>query len=413
MTVDDPDALRMAHQAMEHVPDGAHVLMGSLAVEPRYLMRALTEHARRLDSIDLWGGMLLSGYSFLSSDAIRYTTWFPPTTRAASIPAGRIQYLPLSWAQVAAELRGRAPATVVMVQVAPADGEGFHSLSLSAGHVGAVIDDVSVVLAEVNGQLPRTPGRRIHHSRLAAAIPVDYPVPEFPTAQPTAADEAIAELVAELLDDNVTLQVGVGSTPDACLRHVARAGLTGLRIHSGATSAVIDLERAGSLARSTLETPAIRVGEIFGDRALYEFVDRNPTVELLDARQTHYASALQHVDRLHCVNSAISVDLFGQVNCEYVNGIHRGAVGGLADFAHAATWPGNRSIIALRSTTSGDRQSRIVRALDASTVSLSRDLTEFVVTEYGVADLRGKTTRERRRAIAGVAHPRFRASLEE
>jgi len=406
----DPATMRVARQAMRHVRDGARVIVGSMAAEPRHLMLALEERAASLGSVDLWAGMLLSDYGFLATPSIRFTTWFPPgTVGRRRIPAGRIEHLPLSWAQVAEVLRERASSSIVMVQVAPADDEGFHSLSLSAGHIGVVIDNAEVILAEVNDDLPQTRGRRVHASRLTVAIPSRAAVPQFPTATYTEADLRIARSVAELLDSDITLQVGVGAVPDACLGELARQGFTDLRIHSGATNGVLELARAGALAQGP---EVIRVGEVLGSRQLYDFVHDNPLVELVDARQTHYPDALLAIDRLYCVNSAISVDTFGQVNCEYVRGEHRGAVGGLADFAHAASWPGNRSVIALRSTTSGAAESRIVPRLEAATTSLSRDLTEFVVTEYGVADLRGATVRQRRKALAAVAHPRYRSSLE-
>jgi len=406
----DEQAMRLARKAMAHIQDGAQVVVGSLTSEPRHLMLALQERAASLSRVDLWGGMLLSDYGFLAAPSIKFTTWFPPgTVGRRQIPAGRIEHLPLSWAQVTEVLRERAKSLVVMVQVAPADEDGFHSLSLSAGHVGAIINEAAIVLAEVNPNLPTTRGQRVHASQLSVAIPSPTPVPEFPSTPATEADRRIARSVAELLDNNITIQVGVGTVPDVCLRELARQGFAGLRVHSAATEGVVDLALAGALA---LGADVVRVGEVLGGRRLYDFVDGNHQVELVSARQTHYADALMGVDRLNCVNSAISVDAYGQVNCEYLDGLHRGAVGGLADFAHAATWPGNRSVIALRSTSSGDRRSRIVPQLDAATVSVSRDLTQFVVTEYGVADLRGASVRERRNALAAIAHPRFRSSFE-
>jgi 4-hydroxybutyrate CoA-transferase len=402
-------AMTLAREAMAHVPDGARIIVGSMTGEPRHLMRALEEHAATLRHVDVWSGMLLSDYSFLRAPSIRFTTWFPPgMVGRRSIPPGRLEHLPLSWSQVTATLIELAPESIVMVQVAPADEDGYHSLGLSAGHIGAIIDDAKLVLAEVNPNLPRTRGRRVHRSRLAVAIPSDTPVPEFPASPHSDVDRRIAEFVVDLLEDEVTLQIGVGSVPDACLALAAAKGLRGLRIHSGATEGIIELFERGALAAGE---NSVRVGEILGSRRLYDFVADNPVIELVDSRLTHTARELCRIERLYCVNSAASVDVFGQVNCEYVHAQHRGAVGGLADFAHAGSWPGNRSIIALRSTTTGERESRIVASLDAATVSLSRDLAQFVVTEYGVADLRGATVRERRERLSAIAHPKFRASL--
>jgi 4-hydroxybutyrate CoA-transferase len=401
--------LEAARLAVQNVTDGACVIVGSLAAEPRYLMQALAERATRLRRVDVWAGMLLSDYSFLGIPSLRFTTWFPPGTLSRHpVALDRVRFLPLSWAKVAELVQVKARDAVVMLQVAAADEDGYHSLSLSAGHMGLALEEARVILAEVNPNLPRTRGARVHSSRLTMAIPVDSPVPAFPGGVAGDVERAVAARVAHLIDDDVTLQAGVGVVPDACLCALAQAGRTGLRIHSSASEGVVELARAGALAAG----PAVvRAGEILGGPRLYDFVAGNEQVELVDARHTHFPDALMAIDRLVSVNSAISVDVYGQVNTEYINGVHRGAVAGLADFAHAANWPGNRSIIALRSTTSDERHSRIVPRLDAETVSVSRDLTQFVVTEWGVADLRGATVDERRRALARVAHPQYRSSL--
>ncbi|GAA2862668.1 acetyl-CoA hydrolase/transferase C-terminal domain-containing protein [Pseudonocardia halophobica] len=398
-----------ARELLEMVEDGALVVAAALGTQPRHLLRALGVRARSLSRVDLAAGMFFSDYAVLDAPSVRFRTWFPPgTAPGQEVPADRVEYLPMSWAQVVDWLAHRAEPDVLLVQLSPADTDGWHSFGVSSSYSAAAARAARLVIAEVNAQMPCTRGERIHASELAGVLHVDHPVPGYPRRPPAEVDAVIAEHVASLVTDARTLQAGVGSIPDAVYAQLAKEGRRDLRVHGSATSGLVDLHAAGCLANG----PSL-VGEVLGDQQLYDFVADNPNVEMVGGESTHAAAALLGVPNLTCINSALSVDVFGQVNTEYIGGRHVGAVGGAIDYSRAAVWPGNQGIVALRATAARGTVSRIVPNLDAATVSLPRDSTQFVVTEFGVADLRDKTVPERRRELARVAHPSFRSSLED
>ncbi|ALL79244.1 hypothetical protein AD006_32170 (plasmid) [Pseudonocardia sp. EC080610-09] len=403
------DTARRARELVEVVGDGDLIVSAALGTQPRHLLRALADHAARLSRIELAAGMFFSDYAVLTSPAVRFRTWFPPgTAPGQSVPGDRVEYLPMGWAQVVDWLTHRAQPDVAVLQVSTADADGWHSYGISSSYTSAAVRAARLVLAEVNPQMPRTRGARVHRSELDGVLEVDEPVPEYPRRSPAEVDHAIAEHVAGLVTDGRTLQAGVGSIPDAVFRRLAKEGRHDLRIHGAAGPGLLELHNAGCLAEGPMT-----VGEVMGDRELYDAVDDSPLITMVGGDRTHSAAALLAVPNMTCINSALSVDVYGQVNTEYVDGRHVGAVGGAIDYSRAATWPGNEGIVALRSTTSRGAVSRIVPRLDAATVSLPRDSTRFVVTEYGVADLRDRTVPERRSALARIAHPAFRSSLEE
>ncbi|MCW2761626.1 MAG: hypothetical protein JWR85_1827 [Marmoricola sp.] len=406
----DPASLGAAAEAMTVVEDGNHVVASALGSEPRYLLAALKARAVDLRDVRLSAGMLLSGYDVLQGNSMRFTTWFSPgTLTGESQMLDRIEYLPMSWFQVVEWLRTRAAIDVALIQVSPRDEAGFHSLGVSSSYGTAAVEAAGSVIAEVNQQMPQTFGARIHESVFAATVHVDYPIAAFPSPEPDEVDHRIADLVCTLLPPEPTIQVGVGGIPDAVLVALAKQGRENIRIHSVFTKGAMRLHRAGAISPAA---GSMNVGEVLGDREVYEFVHRHPDLRMVGAEGTHSPSALLEVPRFCAVNSALSVDLYGQLNTEYLAGRHMGAVGGLADFAHAGTWPGNMSIIALRSSARNGTISRIVSQLSEPTVSISRDLVQFVVTEHGVADLRGKSVSERAGALVDVAAPEHRAQLK-
>jgi len=398
-----------AKALMDVVGDGDLVVTAGAGSEPIYLMRALAERAKELSRVRLAAGLILTDYDFLQVPSINYVSWFPPTPReGAAIPRDRVDYLPFCWAQAADWLLTKVDVDVLILQVSPADEQGYHSYGISSSYTAPAMDVAKRVIAEVNPQVPRTLGRRIHSSRFDGILEVDYPVLPFPSREPGEVDIEIGKHVATLVPDGSTLQVGVGSIPDSAQASIAEAGVKDLRLHSTLTRGGLHLVRGGNLAPGE---KTIRIGDVLGDQEVYDWIDENPMVEMVDARDTHRVSALVQVPNFVSIGSAISIDIYGQANMEYVDGVHAGAVGGAADFTRAGMWPGNRSILALRSTTSGDRQSRIVPRIDGATVSVSREAVQYVVTEYGIADLGDKTVRERAEALREIAHPKFRDSL--
>jgi 4-hydroxybutyrate CoA-transferase len=321
------------------------------------------------------------------------------------IPSGAVSFLPVAWSGAMAEITER-PVDVALVQVSPPDVNGWLSLGISVSYTLPAVRRARTVIAQVNKNMPFTMGNSlIHMSEIDAAVEIDSPLPSFPFRPVGEVALKIAETVARLVPDGATLQPGIGALPSEVLRILAARGAK-VRLHSMLTDAGIELaEQNGCRGR-----PAI-VGEVVGSTSLYEFVDRNHSVLLAPANETHSLSALLSVSPFVSVNSALEVDLFGQVNLEFMDGIQAGGVGGSLDFAIAAAQPGNLSILALRSTTGGGSVSRIVARLGPDPVSIPRTLTQVIVTEHGVADLRGCSVAERAERLIAVADPDHRAEL--
>ena len=306
---------------------------------------------------------------------------------------------------------GALPADVGFVQVSPPDADGTCSLGVGVDYIADAVAHTPVLIAEVNRRMPATTGTpRIPLSRFAAVIETDRPLAEAPIRAADDVELAIARHVAELVEDGDTLQLGVGSLPTAVLD--ALAGHQDLGVHSGMISdGVLRLVEKGVVtgARKEIDRGVIVTGAALGSTELYERLSELP-VEFRPASYTHAPHVLSQLRRFVSVNSAIEVDLTGQVGAEQRRGVHIGAVGGQVDFSRAAALTGARSIITVRARTG--EHSTIVPRLDGP-VTTGRSDVDHVVTEYGVAHLRGCDLSERARRLAAVAAPEFREDLLE
>jgi len=396
-------------EAAQLVTSGSIVFVGSMGAEPVVLTAALWSRAPELHDVTVLTGTMLTGYPFLRAEAggaFSLRTWFRPGTLIGGdtrqIDA---DFLPMSWAQT---LRYLSSTTidVALVTVSPADERGQHSVGISASNTLACVRNARLVIAQVNAEMPRTRGDSlVHESELDVVVHADAPLLEFPHRPGDDVDRAIGLRAAEHVPDRSTIQFGIGTIPASMLQGLIATGRNDLKILSQLTDAGRELIEAGACT-----TPAATVGEILGTRALYKWVDDNPMVEMRDGATTHGLASLCDVERFVSVNSALEVDLYGQVNSEFIDGTHVGGIGGSVDFALAAQLPGARSIIALRSTTRSGRP-RIVPKLSPGAVTIQRTLVQTVVTEHGVADLRELSTRERALALAGIAAPEHRDEL--
>jgi 4-hydroxybutyrate CoA-transferase len=392
---------------MQAIPARSTIVTGSGAAEPLGLLQALYARAGELQDILIVGGVLLGGYAFLSGDSpFRLATWFPPGTTIGDSPPV-LDYLPITWRQVPSHLRRLRP-DACLIQISPADADGFHSPGISASHVRAMVESSALVIAEVNDMMPYTFGTvRIHESELDLIVRTHRQLPVFPSRDPQPADEMIARQVAELVPDGVALQLGVGAIPATTGRELAALGRQDLLVLGQLGDWAPELIKAGT---GSLAPPQAIVGEIGGSHSLYCWADRNPAVRMADAETTHGLPLICPQRPRVSVNSALEVDLLGQVNSETLGNAQVGPVGGLLDFAIAAgTRDQDRSIMALRSVT-GSGRSRIVPRIEGP-VAVPRSLVQIVATEHGTADLRGLSTRERARAILSLADPQHRAEL--
>jgi acetyl-CoA hydrolase len=309
---------------------------------------------------------------------------------------------------------GELGIDVVFALLSPADGDGLHHLGLAGDYLEPAIERARVVLAEINPGVPRTRGApRIAAERIAAAVFDERPILAAPAAHVGAVERRLAACVAERVPDGATLQIGIGAAPEAVCE--ALAGHRDLGVHSALVNdAILDLIEAGAVtnARKPIDTGVTVTGLLFGSRRLFEFADDNPLLRSMPIAYTHGIATLARLDHFFAINSALEVDLTGQINAEAVGGVHVGAVGGVVDFVRGTqASAGGRSIVALPSAARGGTVSRIVPRL-LTVTSTARSDADLIATEYGVAELRGQGLAERARRMIAIAHPDFREELE-
>jgi acetyl-CoA hydrolase len=307
----------------------------------------------------------------------------------------------------------------VLIQVAPPDEHGFCSLGIEAGLVKTPAKSAKVVIAEINEQMPRTLGDSfIHFSKIDHAVRVDYPLSELPMGEVSELSMNIGSNIAELIEDGSTMQMGIGAIPDAVLHFLGEK--RDLGVHSELFSdGVIKLIEEGVInnEKKTLHPGKIVAGFILGTQALYDFVDDNPIVELHPTEYVNDPFIIAKNEKMVSINSAIEVDLTGQVCADSIGPKLYSGVGGQFDFVYgAARSVGGKPIIALPSTVQpkgGERISRIVPMLKhGAGVVTSRNHVHYIATEFGIAHLYGKTIQERARALITIAHPDFQEDLD-
>ncbi len=398
-------------EAAALVRSGDRIVLGTFSSEPAGLVRALCDRASELHDVTITAGILLDGYPFLAfpKETFRFRTWFAPTALTRhEVDGRRIEYLPISWAQIRGSLE-RDPIDFTMIQVSPPGPDGRHSMGTSAGYNTLAVERARTVIAVVNHQMPYTFGdTELAPDAVDVLVEVDEPLAEYPTRTPDGVERVIADRVAETVPDGAVLQVGVGSLPAAVISAVAAHGRRGLQQFSVLTDSFLELVAADACAGSG---PMAIVGEVVGSRALYEHVHRNRAIEMADSRVTHHLDALLGRRRMVTLNSALEVDLFGQANSEILGGRQVGGVGGSVDFLTASASASDAgSTVMLRSET-GSGRSRIVARLEPGPVSIGRTLMRRVVTEHGTAELDGLSVRERATALAELAAPAHRDEL--
>ncbi|MCW0234715.1 MAG: 4-hydroxybutyrate CoA-transferase [Ferrovibrio sp.] len=409
-----PDSLDFARW----VKPGDTVVCGQGTAEPCSLTRRLVAQADALGPLRLFLGPVFSD-SFPAEASAKLTfTGYCGIGRAAQLSrAGRLDILTSHYSQLAPQFAsGRLPADVVLLQLAPPRHGRRHSLGLACDYTLAAARRARVVIAEVNGDVPWTHGGEIPADlRIDAFVAADQPPLELPSATIGETERQIAAHVSRFIPDGATLQLGIGSIPDAIMASLQDRRDLGL--HSGmAGDSVCALIETGVItnARKAIDPGVSITGVLFGGRRLYDYADDNPAIRLAPSDYTHAPAVIGRLRDFMAINSAIEVDLTGQVNAEVVDGTYLGAVGGQLDFTRAANAvSGGRAIIALPATARGGSISRIVAQLGAGVVTTPRSDADLVVTECGVAELRGCTLAERARRMIAIAAPDWRDRLQQ
>ncbi len=327
--------------------------------------------------------------------------------------AGGFDVLPVNYFMLPELVsQGTVELNCIFIQVAP-DGRAFN-LSLMVDHLPEAIPKARVVVAEVNDRLPVTFGdTQVEREHIDHVLHVSRPPLEINSRPSRDLEREIGRHVARLIRDGDTLEVGLGSLPDAVLECLGDK--RDLGVHSGTIGdRVSELAEAGVItnARKPIDTGKCVTATLLGSKGLYKWAHLNSALEIRSPRYTHDIAVHARIENFVAINSTLEVDLTGQVNSETVAGRHVGVIGGQSDFMRGAQRsPGGRNILVLESTARKGTVSRIVGSLSGGIVSASRAEVDFVVTEYGIAELRGRTLEERSRALIAISHPDFRAAL--
>jgi acyl-CoA hydrolase/GNAT superfamily N-acetyltransferase len=346
----------------------------------------------------------------------RHTAFFIGANVRSAVHEGRADFMPVFLSEIPDLISSRrCQIDVALIQVSPPDAHGYVSLGVAVDIVRAAVDTAGLVIAEVNPRMPRTLGDSfVHMDRIARFVPVDDPLPELTPEPPDDVSAAIGAHVAGLVPDGATLQTGIGRIPDAVL--AALSNRRDLGIHTEMLSdGVMTLIEAGVInGRRKVLLPGKAVTSfIMGSRRLYEWAHDNPAVEMRPSSFTNDPFMIARNDHMISINAALAVDLTGQVAADTLMGRFFSGIGGQVDFIRgAARSRGGKSIIALPSTAKDGAVSRIQAAFEEGAgVVTSRGDVQYVVTEYGVADLWGKNIRQRALSLIEIAHPSFRAEL--
>jgi acyl-CoA hydrolase len=395
---------------------GDTVVWGQACGEPQSLTQALIEQRASLPGVRCFLGIPCSDTVRPEhADHLRFVSYSGAGANQALLGAGVLDIVPCHYSQLPALLSaGPLRADVVMLALPPARPDGSYGLGLCADYVAALIGSARMVLAEVSDQIPDIGcAQAVPGDALDAIVHTSRPPAEYFAARPVqAAEAAIAARVAALVEDGATIQIGIGSMPPAVLH--ALSGHRDLGIHSGMiTDAVAELIEAGAVtgARKAVDRGLAVTGFLMGTAALFGHAAGNDAVLLRDTTYTHDAAVLAAQSRFTAINAAIEVDLTGQVNTEVMRGRYVGAVGGAADFMRAAARSEGGLAITVLPSTAG-KASRIVARLSGP-ASIARSDAGLIVTEHGVADLRGQSLAGRKRRMLAIADPAHRDALED
>ncbi len=415
-----------AQEAVKAIKSNNRIFLTGNVSVPQTILSALAEYAPNLQNVEICHALTVGPADYVKpglEEHLRVNTMFISPNVRKAVQDGRADFTPVLLSEFPLLFkRGILPLDAALTQVSPPDEHGFCSLGVEVGLTKSPAESAKIIIAEVNEQMPRTLGDSfIHVSRLNYIVPVNYAIPEMAMAEEGAGTvvEKIAGYIAEMIPDGATMQMGIGAIPDAVLKYLFHK--KDLGVHSELFSdGVIELVERGVLtsARKSLHPGKIVAGFILGTQKLYKWVDDNPLIELHRTEYINDPFVIAQNERMVAINSAIEVDLTGQVCADSIGPKFYSGLGGQLDFIYGASRSkGGVPIIALPSTTTlrdGRRISRIVAMLkQGAGVVTGRNHVHYIVTEYGVADLYGKTIRERARQLINIAHPDFRADLKK
>jgi 4-hydroxybutyrate CoA-transferase len=412
--------------AVRAIKSGNRIFLTGNVSVPQQTLAALVEYAPQLENVEICQALTVGSADYVSpamEGHLRVNSIFISDNIRKAVHEGRADFTPVLLSEFPLLFkRGLLPLDVAMIHVSPPDEHGFCSLGVEVGLTKTAAESAKIIIAEVNEQMPRTLGDSfIHVSRLNYIVPVDYPIAELPMSEGKTSEvvEKIASNIAELIPDGATMQLGIGAIPDAVLKYLFDK--KDLGIHTELFSdGVIDLVNAGVItnAQKTLHPGKIIAGFMIGTNRLYDWADDNPLIELHRTEYVNDPFVIAQNERMVAINSAIEVDLTGQVCADSIGPKLYSGVGGQLDFVYGASRSkGGVPVIALPSTNTmrdGSVISKIASMLkQGAGVVTTRNHVRYIVTEYGIADLYGKTIRDRATQLIKIAHPDFRDTLRK
>ena len=405
--------------AVELLRPGMRVMLPPGCGEPRALVSEVCRQSERLRDLTLMGGIHLGEYPWAkpAHAALRYATWHMSPRLEDARRRGRVEFLPIRYFDVVTEFApgGHWAPDCVLVHTAPPDARGYLSLGASVGLALPAARRAPLVIAQVNPNMPRARGNGwLHASQIDAWVDVDEPLAEYPPPVVGDVERAIGRQVAALVPDGATVQVGVGAIPQAVLE--ALGDHRDLALHSLLVDSGVALVERGVVtgARKRVHRGRLDIAEAMGTRRTFDFLGASDMVNMESSAFVHDPDVVAGLDRFVAINSALEIDLTGQVTAESLGPRQVAGIGGQFDFVLGASRSaGGTSVIALPSTGRDGAVSRIVPQLaGGAAVTTPRYLADWVVTEHGPARLRGLSDRGRATALVAVAHPRFQGELE-
>lgn len=409
-----------AAEAVSHVKSGDRVFFQGAAMTPKVLIEALTDRYQEIKDVELFQIHTEGVARYTQApyrDSFHTNSCFASGNVRDAVNSSYGAYIPIFLSEIHLLFRKNIlPLDVAFIQVSPPDKHGFCSLGVSVDITLPAIQTAKKVIAQINPQVPRTHGDGIiHMSKIHAAVEVDTPIHEHAPSQPSEIEQQIGKHVAELIEDGATLQMGIGGIPNVVLSNLMNHKRLG--IHTEMFSdGVLPLIEKGII---TGEEKEIKTGKIvtcfaMGSQKLYDFIDDNPLIHFKEAGYTNDTAIIRQNPKVTAINSAIEIDLTGQVCADTIGNYQYSGVGGQMDFIRGASLSeGGKAIIAMPSVTNKG-VSKIVPFLhEGAGVTTTRAHVHYIATEYGVVNLYGKNLKQRAKALISIAHPQHREQLEK
>ncbi len=406
-----------AEEALGHIKPKDRIIFAHACGEPSYLVDKLVELKENFRDVEIVHMVPMGSAEYCNEDNKKYFTHnalFAGGATKEAIKSGRADFTPVFFHEVPKMIRTTMPINVALVQVSRPDEHGYVSLGVSVDYTKAAVEVADITIAQVNKYMPRTHGESfVHISEIDYFVEYDEPIHTLKSPKIGEIEKEIGKYCASLINDGDTLQLGIGAIPDAVLSFLTDK--KDLGIHSEMFSdGVLNLVEKGVInnSKKTTNKDKMVVTFLMGSEKLYEYVNDNPSIKIMPVDYVNNPVEIMKEDNIVCINSCVQVDLMGQVCSESIGATQISGVGGQVDFIRGAAMAKNgRSIIAMPSTVKSKISKIVTKLDDYSAVTTSRNDIDYIVTEYGVASLKGKTLRERSKALIKIAHPDFREEL--